>query len=66
MSRKRKKKRERLRKQEIERNRGRVYCTIRGFCSGPCKEENFRRYGRICSEAFYRTAEGEQPVKLTI
>lgn len=66
MSRKRKKKRERLRKQEIERNRGRVYCTIRGFCSGSCKDENFRRFGRICSEAFYRAAEGEQPVKLTM
>lgn len=63
MSKKRKKKRERLRKQEIERNRGRVYCTLKGMCDGPCKEENFRRFGRICSEAFYRTPEGEIPVK---
>jgi radical SAM protein with 4Fe4S-binding SPASM domain len=63
MSRKRKKKRERLRKQEIERNKGRVYCTIRVFCEGPCRDANFKRNGRLCSEAFYKTADGEVPVK---
>lgn len=63
MSKKRKKKRERLRKQEIERNRGKVYCTINGFCAGACHDENFRRYGKLCSEAFYLTPEGEVPVK---
>jgi hypothetical protein len=64
MSKKRKKKRERLKKQEIERNRGRVYCTVAGFCEGVCKDENFNRYNRVCSEAFYQTAEGEVPVKV--
>lgn len=63
MSKKRRKKRERLRKMEIERNRGRVYCTLKGFCTGPCKDENFRRFGRTCSEAFYMTSDGEVTVK---
>jgi hypothetical protein len=63
VSKKRKKRREKLKKQEIERNRGRVYCTVKGMCEGACKEENFRRFSRICSEAFYMTAEGEIPVK---
>ncbi len=62
MSRKRKKKRERLKKQEIERNKGRVYCTIRVFCEGDCKNHNFKRNGRLCSEAFYKTGDGEIPV----
>ena len=66
MSRKRKKKRERLRKQEIERNKGRVYCTIRVFCEGPCRDANFKRNGRLCSEAFYKTADGEVPVKASV
>ena len=66
MSRKRKKKRERLRKQEIERNKGRVYCTIRVYCEGPCRDANFKRNGRLCSEAFYKTADGEVPVKATV
>lgn len=64
MSKKRRKKRERLRKQEIERNRGRIYCTVVGFCEGPCRDENLKRFGRVCSEAFYLTAEGEVPVKI--
>lgn len=64
MSKKRRKKRERLKKQEIERNRGRVYCTVVGYCEGVCKDENFKRFNKICSEAFYLTAEGEVPVKL--
>ncbi len=63
MSKKKRKKRERLKKQETERNRGRVYCTILGFCDGPCREANLRRYERTCSEAFYLTTEGELPVK---
>lgn len=63
MSKKRKKKRERLRKQEIERNKGRVYCTLKGFCGGSCRDENFRRFGRVCSEAYYRSLDGEIPVK---
>ena len=66
MSRKRKKKRERLRKQEIERNKGRVYCTIRVFCDGECRNHNFKRGGIICREAFYKTAEGEVPVKIGV
>lgn len=64
MSKKKRKKREKLRKQEIERNRGRVYCTIRGFCSGACREDNLRRFDRTCTEAYYLTAEGEVPVKI--
>jgi len=64
MSKKKKKKREKLRKMDMERNRGKVYCTIRGDCEGPCKEANFRRFSRICSEAFYRTPEGEIAVKV--
>ena len=66
MSRKRKKKRERLKKQEIERNKGRVYCTIRVFCEGDCKEHNFKRNGRLCSEAYYKTGDGEIPVTAKI
>ena len=45
--------------EEIERNRGKVYCTIRGMCEGPCRDENLRRYDRTCSEAYYLTTEGE-------
>jgi len=52
------------RKLEIERNRGRIYCTIRGMCEGACKEENLRRYDRICSEAYYQSVEGEVPVRI--
>ncbi len=66
MSRKRKKKRERLKKQEIERNKGRVYCTIRVFCEGDCKNHNFKRNGRLCSEAYYKTGDGEMPVSVKI
>ena len=64
MSKKKRKKRERLKKTEIERNRGRVYCTLRGFCEGACREENLRRFERNCSEAFYLTSEGEVPVRV--
>ena len=63
MSKKKRKKRERLQKQEIERNRGKIYCTLRGFCAGPCREANLRRYERTCSEAYYLTTEGEVPVR---
>ena len=63
MSRKRKKKRERMIKQEIERNRGKVYCTIKQMCTGGCAELNFRRNGRTCGEAFYRTGDGDISVK---
>jgi radical SAM protein with 4Fe4S-binding SPASM domain len=66
LSRKRKKKRERLKKQEIERNKGRVYCTIRVFCDGECRNANFKRGGQICREAFYKTSEGEVPVKIGV
>ena len=66
MSRKRKKKRERLKKQEIERNKGRVYCTIRVFCEGDCRNHNFKRNGRLCSEAYYKTGDGEIPVTAKI
>ncbi|RMG11271.1 MAG: hypothetical protein D6731_15800 [Planctomycetota bacterium] len=64
MSKKKRKRREKLRKMEIERNRGKIYCTIRGMCEGPCREENLRRFDRICSEAYYLTAEGEVAVRL--
>ena len=64
MSRKRKKKRERLRKQEIERNQGKVYCTIRQMCTGECAEQNFKRNGRICGEAYYRTSSGDVTVRV--
>jgi hypothetical protein len=63
LSKKKRKNRERLKKQEIERNRGRVYCTVRGFCEGPCRDENLRRFERVCSEAFYLTSEGEVAVR---
>ena len=63
MSKKRRKKREKLKKQEIERNRGKIYCTVRGLCSGSCRENNLRRFDRVCSEAFYLSAEGEVPVR---
>ncbi len=63
MSKKKRKKREKLKKEEIERNRGKVYCTIRGMCEGPCQKENLRRFERTCSEAFYLTTEGEVPVR---
>jgi hypothetical protein len=66
VSRKRKKKRERLKKQEIERNKGRVYCTIRVFCEGDCRNHNFKRNGRLCSEAYYKTGDGEIPVTAKI
>ena len=64
MSKKKRKKRERLKKQEIERNRGKVYCTLLGQCQGPCREANLRRFDRICTEAYYLTSEGEVPVKI--
>jgi len=64
VSKKRRKKREKLRKTEIERNRGKIYCTLHGFCTGPCREDNLRRYERICSEAFYLQPEGEVPVRI--
>ncbi len=63
MSKKKRKRREKLEKMEIERNRGTVYCTIRGYCEGSCQDENFRRYERVCSEAYYLTTEGEIPVR---
>jgi hypothetical protein len=63
LSKKKRKKREKLRKMEIERNRGRVYCTVRGFCEGVCREENLRRFERTCSEAYYLTTEGEVTVR---
>ena len=63
MSRKRKKKRERLRKLEIERNRGKVYCTIKQMCTGECATQNFKRNGRICSEAYYRTSDGDVTIR---
>lgn len=66
MSRKRKKQREKMRKAEIERNRGRAYCTIYGMCEGVCREHNFRRFNRVCSEAFYKTSDGEVPVKFSM
>ena len=64
MSKKKRKKREKLRKQETERNRGRVYCTVRGFCGGPCREENLRRFERTCTEAYYLSTDGEVPVRI--
>lgn len=63
MGKKRKKQRERAKKMEVERNKGKVYCTIRIVCGGECRQANFKRNGRICSEAFYKTIDGEIPVK---
>jgi hypothetical protein len=64
LSRKRKKKRDRLKKNEMERNKGRVFCTVRVFCDGECKTLHFKRGGRICQEAYYKTADGELPVRI--
>ena len=64
MSKKKRKKREKFKKMEIERNRGRVYCTIKGMCEGPCRDENLRRFDRTCTEAFYLTTEGEVSVRM--
>lgn len=63
MSRKRKKKREKMQKQEIERNKGLVYCTIRQMCTGECATQNLKRNGRYCGEAFYRTLDGDVSVR---
>ena len=52
-----------MRKLDIERNKGKVYCTIRQVCEGECATQNFRRNGRICGEAFYKTPDGEAAVK---
>ena len=64
MSKKKRKRREKLRKMEIERNRGKVYCTVKGMCEGPCRDENLRRFERTCSEAYYLTTEGEVAVRV--
>ena len=60
---KKKKKREKARKIDADRNRGRVFCTVRVVCGGECKELNFKRAGRVCGEAFYKVAEGEITVR---
>ncbi len=63
LSKKRRRKRELMEKMEIERNRGRVYCTLRGFCEGACRESNLKRFERSCSEAYYLTSDGEVTAK---
>lgn len=60
---KKKKKRDKFKKIEADRNRGKVFCTVRVTCGGTCKELHFKKAGKVCSEAFMKTGDGEYGVR---
>lgn len=62
MAKKKRTKRDKFRKVDDSRNRGKIFCTVSLVCSGECRNLHLKRGGKVCSEAFYKTIDGESTV----